>query len=114
MAERIKQYLDEVGAQVRWKRVRPALTQELQRLVPRYGHEPGHGLALGAVLCRGLVGLDIGLLHRVLRVLWVLQEKERKSVERGVGPLIDLGQCPGVPAAHLRDTPVDMFRIRRR
>ena len=30
-----------------------ALTQELQRLVPRYGHEPGHRLALGAVLrCR--------------------------------------------------------------
>ena len=30
MAERIEQYLDEVGAQVRWKRVRPALTQELR------------------------------------------------------------------------------------
>lgn len=30
MAERIEQYLDTVGAQVRWKRVRPALTQELR------------------------------------------------------------------------------------
>ena len=30
MAERIEQYLDEVGAHVRWKRVRPALTQELR------------------------------------------------------------------------------------
>ena len=30
MAERIEQYLDEVGAQVRWKRVRPALKRELR------------------------------------------------------------------------------------
>ena len=30
MAERIEQYLDTVGAHVRWKRVRPALTQELR------------------------------------------------------------------------------------
>ena len=30
MAERIERYLDEVGAQVRWKRVRPALAQELR------------------------------------------------------------------------------------
>ena len=30
MAERIEQYLDEVGAHVRGKRVRPALTQELR------------------------------------------------------------------------------------
>ena len=81
MAERIEQYLDTVGAQVRWKRVRPALTQELrthlEEQAEAYRAEglPAAEAEAEAVLQMGdaeQIGLALDAVHRPKRQTAIL------------------------------------------
>lgn len=81
MAERIEQYLDEVGAHVRWKRVRPALTQELrthlEEQAEAYRAEglPAAEAEAEAVLQMGdaeQIGLALDAVHRPKRQTAIL------------------------------------------
>ena len=77
MAERIEQYLDEVGAHVRWKRVRPALTQELRTQAEAYRAEglPAAEAEAEAVRQMGdaeQIGLALDAVHRPKRQTAIL------------------------------------------